>query len=95
MKTTTALYVALTSFVAIVAAGPVSADGGMSADKARAVCEKRGVAGDAKKLRECCDNLISPQIDTKTEKRMIDACVAGTTATKPAAKGSSNPPPKS
>jgi hypothetical protein len=94
MKTTTALYVALTSFVALVA-GPASADGGMNVEKARATCDKRGVAGDAKKLRECCDNLISPQIDTKTEKRMIDACVAGTTATKPAAKGSSNPPPKS
>ena len=80
IATTAAL---LSPFVAATA----YADGGMSVAQARAACEKRGETGDAKKLRACCDNLISPQADAKKEKQMINECVAGGGNAKPAADG--------
>jgi hypothetical protein len=76
MKTIAAV-ISATALLSSFAAASAYADGGMSVAQARAACEKRGEAGDPKKLRACCDNLISPQADAKKERQMIAECVAG------------------
>ena len=78
--------VAALAVAAALLAPPAVADGGMSVEKARAACEKRGGASDPKKLQACCDNLISPQADYAAEKRMIRECVSGKPAPRAAEK---------